>query len=147
MGFLIAKSGFQLVNGGYGGTMLASAKGAKEAGGHTLGVTTDQFPDSKANPFIDEEMRKQSWSERMHELIARGDGFVVLDGGTGTLAELSVIWEMERKGLHSKPASILGKNMQLVVSTLIRNPDIELPGTFAMVTTPEAAVDHLRGYF
>ena len=49
IGFSLAKAGFVVANGGYGGSMLASAKGAKEAGGKTIGVTTDDFGSSRSN--------------------------------------------------------------------------------------------------
>ena len=38
-GALLAKAGFTVANGGYGGTMLAAAKGAAEARGEIIGVT------------------------------------------------------------------------------------------------------------
>ena len=38
-GKILAQAGFTIANGGYGGTMLAEAKGAAEAGGEIIGVT------------------------------------------------------------------------------------------------------------
>ena len=42
-GKLLAHAGFTIANGGYGGTMLAAAKGAAEAGGNIIGVTCSAF--------------------------------------------------------------------------------------------------------
>jgi uncharacterized protein (TIGR00725 family) len=42
-GRLCAEAGFAIANGGYKGIMLASAKGAKSAGGKTFGVTCTAF--------------------------------------------------------------------------------------------------------
>ncbi len=41
LGAALAKSGFVVANGGYGGTMEATARGAREAGGTTIGVTAE----------------------------------------------------------------------------------------------------------
>ena len=56
LGRLLAKSGFTIANGGYGGTMLAAAKDAAEAGGHVIGVTCTAFGRSAANECISEEI-------------------------------------------------------------------------------------------
>jgi len=45
-GKLLAEAGFTIANGGYGGTMLAAAKGAAEVGGEIVGVTCSAFKNS-----------------------------------------------------------------------------------------------------
>ncbi len=145
-GCLLAKAGFTVANGGYQGSMLASAKGAKEAGGNTVGVTTDDFGSAK-NPFIDQEIRKKTWQERLHQLIKLADGYVVLDGGTGTLTEFMVVWEMGNKGFQKKPVVILGRYIRSGVKTLKQNPETRLPKEFRSISTPKAAVQYLRSYF
>lgn len=143
VGFLLAKAGFVVANGGYGGSMLASAKGAKAAGGSTIGVTTDEFYGTAKNEFIDREIRKPTWRERLYRLMELADGFVVLDGGTGTLTELAVAWEMKNKKLHQKPIVILGRTMQAVVHTLKQNPEVQIPERFQSAQTPREAVQYL----
>jgi hypothetical protein len=96
LGRLLAEGGFGVCNGGYGGLMEASARGAREAGGHTIGVTCTLWS-ARANPWIVEEVRTQSFLERLTTLIERGDAYIVLPGGTGTLAELALVWEMMNK--------------------------------------------------
>ena len=142
-GFLLAKAGFTLANGGYGGTMEASAKGAKDAGGKTIGVTTDEFQGSLANPFIDQEIKTKLWRERLFKLIDLADGFLILNGATGTMVELLVIWEMLNKGLLSKPAVILGKRMRLLADFLREFPDLQFSKQMTVRITPEFAVHFL----
>src|SRR3989338_3822208 len=77
-GFLLAKAGFVVANGGYGGAMEASAKGARDAGGKTVGVTTDEFQGSLANSFIDQEIKVKFWRERLFKLIDLAHGFLIL---------------------------------------------------------------------
>src|SRR5689334_11099528 len=85
LGSLLAEKGYAVCNGGYGGLMEASSRGAREAGGHTIGVTCAIWPRA-ANRYIVEEIRTQSFPERLLTLVERGDAYVVLPGGTGTLA-------------------------------------------------------------
>ena len=50
-----------------------------------------------------------SWQERLFELIRFGEGYVACKGGTGTLVELAVVWEMLNKGVMAgKPFVTLG---------------------------------------
>ena len=145
-GFLLAKAGFTVVNGGYSGSMLASAKGAKKAGGNTIGVTTDDFGSTR-NRFIDEEIRKKTWQERLHQLIELADGYVVLDGGTGTLTEFMVVWEMASKKFHHKPLVVLGRHIESLIKALKRNPEIKFPKDFRVVSSPKVAIQYLASYF
>src|SRR5579863_9327559 len=101
LGRLCAESGFAICNGGYTGLMEASARGANEAGGLTIGVTCDVLP-LRANRWIAEEVRTHSYPERLMTLVARGDAYVVLPGGTGTLVELALAWELMNKSVLSR---------------------------------------------
>lgn len=98
VGYELAGAGFVVANGGYAGTMEASAKGAKEADGGTIGVTCRAFGRSKVNDYIDREIETANLQERLETLIELGSGYVVLPGGTGTLTELAYAWEMMNKG-------------------------------------------------
>jgi uncharacterized protein (TIGR00730 family) len=143
-GVLLAKAGFTVANGGYDGAMLASAQGAKSAGGKTIGVTTDEFQGARKNEFIDQEIRKPLWRERLFQLIDLADGFVVLDGGTGTLVELMVIWEMGNKSFHEKPAVVLGNHMKKAIQALKQNPEVRIPKNFYFAETLKAAAEYLK---
>jgi uncharacterized protein (TIGR00730 family) len=98
LGTELAARGFVVCTGGYRGVMEAVSRGAKEAGGRTLGVTAKFFA-SRANKWLDEEIRVKNWRDRLFELVERGHGYVVCRGGTGTLVELAVVWEMLNKGV------------------------------------------------
>ncbi len=110
LGRALAKHGFAVCSGGYSGVMEAVSRGAKEAGGKTYGVTAEFFKSAKLNRWIDIEVRKETWEERLFELIRMGHGFVACKGGTGTLVELAVVWEMLNKSvMPSKPFAVLGE--------------------------------------
>jgi uncharacterized protein (TIGR00725 family) len=109
LGQALAKMGFQVCSGGYGGVMEAASRGAKEAGGHTVGITATFFR-GRANAWVDEERAVGSWEERLFELIRVAQGYVACKGGTGTLVELAVVWEMMNKGVMvAKPFVVLGE--------------------------------------
>src|SRR5438445_5689937 len=108
LGRALAEKGFAVCSGGYGGVMEAVSRGAKETGGKTYGVTAEFFT-AKANQWIDVEVRMKTWQERLFELIRLADGFVACKGGTGTLVELAVVWEMLNKSvIEGKPCAVLG---------------------------------------
>ena len=116
VGYELARAGFVVANGGYAGTMEASAKGAKEAHGQTIGVICQAFKRSEVNEYIDKEIETANLQERLEKLIELGSGYVVLPGGTGTLAELACAWEMINKGfLPGRIMVIMGDFWQPVV--------------------------------
>ncbi|HTP69270.1 MAG TPA: LOG family protein [Dongiaceae bacterium] len=115
LGAELAKRGFAVSTGGYGGTMEAASRGAKEAGGKVYGVTAEFFA-RKANAWVEVEVRKKTWADRLFGLIEMGDGFVVCKGGTGTLVELAVVWEMLNKNvIAGKPLVALGSFWRPIV--------------------------------
>jgi uncharacterized protein (TIGR00725 family) len=98
LGISLAKNGYSICNGGYGGSMEASARGALDAGGNTIGITVDLF-NSKVNKYIREDIKAVTLFERIEKLIDTGDAFIVLKGGTGTLLEIAAVWELIHKNL------------------------------------------------
>lgn len=132
--------------------MEAVSRGAKEAGGHTIAVTANSFT-SRANPWIDEEIRVDSWQERLFELIARAQGYVACPGGTGTLAELALVWEMLNKGvMREKPMIVLGKFWQPVIECVreieaIHDSRWSERGIIHSAATPAEAVEFLSASF
>jgi uncharacterized protein (TIGR00725 family) len=114
----LALAGFTVCNGGFGGIMEASARGAKDAGGKTIGVTFD-IKGRAANRWIDDNIHVPVLIDRMMKLVELGDAYVVLKGGTGTLLELAAVWEFINKGLLAeKPIVIVGDFWKNVVETL-----------------------------
>lgn len=124
----LALAGFTLCNGGYGGIMEASARGAKQAGGKTIGVICAAFPGRKANAWVDDVIVEESLINRLMKLMALGDAYVILKGGTGTLLELAAVWEFTNKGLMlEKPIVLVGDFWTGVVETLKEEMEWEGP--------------------
>lgn len=124
-GRMLARAGMTVCNGGYGGTMEASARGAKEAGGATVGVTVSIWP-RKPNAWIQREVKTPSLLERLMKLIELGDAYVVLPGGSGTLLEFACVLEMINKGIIvQKPIVLVGDYWEGVLETLRHEPGTE----------------------
>jgi uncharacterized protein (TIGR00730 family) len=151
LGRALAESGFAVCSGAYGGVMAGVSRGAKEAGGKTYGVTASFFA-GPVNPWIDTEVRVATWQERLFELIRLGHGFVACKGGTGTLVELAVVWEMLNKCVMTgKPFAVLG-DFWLPILERVREVELRHPAPWGerngrlvqVMPTPADAVRHLK---
>lgn len=106
VGATLAQLGYVVANGGYGGTMAASARGAKDARGTTIGVTCEIW-DAPVNEYIDRRISTSSLAQRLDTLISLGTGgYVILPGATGTLQELATVWERMGKGAIPRTAVV-----------------------------------------
>jgi|SoiMetStandDraft_2_1073263.scaffolds.fasta_scaffold163671_2 uncharacterized protein (TIGR00725 family) len=97
VGELLAEHGHTVMTGGYAGTMEATSKGAKEAGGHVIGVTVGQIErkfGTKKNPYVDEVIHYDTLYDRLHHLVAKCSAAIALPGGIGTLSEVALTWSM-----------------------------------------------------
>jgi hypothetical protein len=111
LGRELARSGYVVATGGYFGTMEATSRGAKEAGGHVIGVTASVFDDLRliANPYIDEEIKFPTLFQRLHHLVSFADAWVALPGGIGTLSEVSLTWSLMQIGeVKRQPFVVVG---------------------------------------
>ncbi len=116
LGKLLAERGHAVLTGGYMGTMEAVSRGAAEAGGHVIGVTCidiEEWRKSKPNQWVKEERRKKSLIERLQALIEGCDAAIALPGGAGTLAEISLMWNlMIVESLPPRPLILVGSGWQ-----------------------------------
>ena len=121
VGRLLAVQGAVLLCGGLGGVMEAAARGAKDAGGLTVGILPGA--DAKeANPYIEVPLAT-GMGEMRNALIVRAEQAVIaIGGGWGTLSEIALAQRIQTPvvGLHDAFASA-----------------IEIP----RVATPQAAVE------
>ncbi|MFC1716151.1 LOG family protein [Candidatus Poribacteria bacterium] len=149
LGKLLAQAGFIVCNGGYGGLMEASARGAKEAGGKTVGITTEVFGNSSPNLWLDVESRAESYTQRLMIMTSVADAFIVLKGGIGTLAEMTFVWTLTAVGELRKPIILVGDAWQKTVDDLskrmlIRDRDTQI---LKMVKTAEEAAEWLDEFW
>lgn len=145
LGSALAERGFIVCSGGYAGVMEAASRGAKEAGGRTIGITAKSFRSrANVNQWIDEEIRVATWQDRLFELVKRGDAYVTCKGGTGTLVELAVVWEMMKKGtMKTKPIVVLGEFWNPVIDCVRHLGEQDDDGLIHAATSPAAVAEHL----
>jgi uncharacterized protein (TIGR00730 family) len=123
LGRALAERGFSVVTGGYNGVMEAVSRGAKQAGGHVIGVTVDVIArnfERLPNAFLDQEVRTAALLERIDKMVELGAAYIVLPGGAGTLAELGIVWNLALLGaLQGKPIVVVGVGWERVLRTMI----------------------------
>lgn len=145
LGRALAQAGFQVANGGYGGAMLASARGASQAGGRVHGVTCKAFKRSAANEFVTDEISTETLEERLAALIRLGQAYVVLPGGTGTLLELADVWEHKHKGFADadRPIILFGDFWKPLVA-MMEQADPRTRSAVAIADTIEEVIRLLK---
>jgi hypothetical protein len=109
LGAAIARQGWTLVYGGNDcGCMGALADAARNAGGKVVGVTPKLLVDHGiADQKCDELLVTATMRERKGILESRGDAFITLPGGLGTLEEIFEILVGRTLGYHAKPVVLL----------------------------------------
>jgi uncharacterized protein (TIGR00730 family) len=112
LGAAIAEAGWSLVYGGNNiGPMGALADAARSRGGKVIGVTPQVFIDhGHADVACDELLVVESMRARKAVMEDRGDAFITLPGGLGTLEEFFEIVVGQFLGFHGKPVVLLNVN-------------------------------------
>jgi uncharacterized protein (TIGR00725 family) len=90
VGHEIAQRGATLVCGGRGGVMEAACRGARDAGGHTIGIMPGRgSKDSAPNPYVEFPIFTGMGLARNVIVVLSGDAVIAIDGSYGTLSELA----------------------------------------------------------
>ncbi|MBI2176968.1 MAG: TIGR00725 family protein [Candidatus Tectomicrobia bacterium] len=110
VGRLLAREGAVLVCGGLGGVMEAAARGAKSAGGLTIGILPGYDPAS-ANPHIDLPVCTGMGHARNAVIAATAGALIALEGSYGTLSEIALGLKLGRRvvglGRRESPPGVL----------------------------------------
>ena len=84
----LAKRGAILICGGLGGVMEAACKGAKSAGGTTIGILPGEDR-SAANPYVDTPIVTGIGYARNLIVVKSAEAVIAIDGSYGTLSEIA----------------------------------------------------------
>jgi uncharacterized protein (TIGR00725 family) len=124
IGRLLAERGCTVVTGGLGSVMAAAARGAKSAGGVTIGIVPGETR-AGANEWIDHVVVTGVGHARNLAVVASGDAVIAVGGQWGTMAEIGF-------------ANVLGRPV------VILEPGMELEGV-PRAATPAEAVELALG--
>ena len=143
LGRELAEAGADVMTGGYSGTMEACSRGARDAGGHVVGVTVDLFESrSPMNRWVAQRVHTPNLYERLKYLVEHAAGFIALPGSIGTLTEVFLTWTLlSVDGRARAPLVLLGDHWPDFLKSL-RHPDMVLPHLFEYVdhaATPREA--------
>jgi len=155
MGQSVARRGMTLVYGGGGtGMMGRLADGALGAGGHVIGVLTEQF-DTPAlrHARLTERRVVPTMHQRKAMMAELSEAFLALPGGFGTLEELFEMLCWAQLGLHQRPIGLLntGGYYDPLLAAIQRARDEgfiyqEHHALFFTATEPESLLDRIDEY-
>lgn len=143
IGITLGREGWTIVSGGYGGVMAAVSHGAQSVGAHTIGVISKSFSDREPNQWIEEVISVDTYEERLFKLIELGDAYIAMPGSTGTLAEVAMVWELQRQGIQpKKPLVLYSQFWTPLRAMMVAQGAVGRIGSLAQ--KPEDAVELLR---
>lgn len=113
LGTCFAKSHVQLINGGGSvGLMGEMARSVHDHGGRVVGVIPVALKEIEGRAYdaSDELILTETMRERKGIMYDRGDGYVALAGGYGTLEEFLEVLTLRKLGYHNKSIVLLNTN-------------------------------------
>ena len=134
VGAEIAKRGAILACGGLGGVMEAACRGAKNAGGQTLGILPSDVKEH-ANEFVDIAIPTGLGYARNFLVAKTGDAVIAIDGSAGTLSEIAIAW------FSNKPVISLVQSGGWAAKLAGERIDERRSDTVYAAITPEDAVE------
>ncbi len=152
-GAALAKAGYAVMTGGGPGIMEAANRGAREAGGLSLGCNIKLPFEQKPNPYLDKFIEFEHFFIRKVMLVKYSSAFVVMPGGFGTLDEaFEVMTLIQTNKLDHFPMVGMGGEFwqhlrtfareTMLQETVISPEDLDLIQTAA---TADEAVEIIQG--
>jgi hypothetical protein len=130
VGRLLAEGGATVVTGGLGEVMAAASRGAKGAGGTTIGIVPDESRD-RATEWVDHVVVTGIGHARNLAVVGSGDAVIAVGGKYGTLAEIGFAltlgrpvvvlepgWDVDGAHRAATPADAVKLALQLAQATL-----------------------------
>jgi len=151
VGRRFAEAGWAVITGGGGGVMEGANRGAREGGGLSVGFNIELPHEQGSNPYLDIEYTFDHFYARKVCFVRPAEGFVIFQGGFGTLDELTEALTLIQTGkIQHFPVVLFGSEYwsgmvewirdELLAGRMISPADLEL---LHMTDDPDEAVAHV----
>ena len=122
LGRELAQAGFGVITGGGPGIMEAANRGAKEAGGLSIGCNIELPREQEPNPYLDRFVEFDHFFVRKVMFVKYSCAFVLMPGGFGTLDEIFEVATLMQTGKIEKfPIVVMGSSFWKPMRGFIQN--------------------------
>jgi uncharacterized protein (TIGR00730 family) len=149
----LSRIGFTVMTGGGPGIMEAANRGARDAGGPSIGCNIILPQEQKPNPYLDRWIEFRYFFVRKVMLVKYSYAFVVLPGGFGTMDELfEALTLIQTKKILSFPVVLMGNEYygplvaflkSMIEARTIDPADLQL---LLVTDSVEEALAHIQKY-
>jgi uncharacterized protein (TIGR00730 family) len=153
--YLLAKEGFAIITGSGPGVMEAANKGAKRAGGHSVGLNIQIPLEQKPNKYVDMLIDFRYFFVRKVMFVKYAKAFVIMPGGYGTLDEFTeAINLIQTKRISKFPVVLFGSEywrgmLDWLKNTVLKHGNINKQdlNIFTLVDSPKEVVEVIKKFY
>ena len=154
VGARISQLGFTVLTGGGPGVMEAANRGAKDAGGFSVGCNIELPQEQQPNPYLDRFIEFRYFFIRKVMLVKYSYGFIIMPGGFGTLDEMFEALTLIQTGkIKGFPVILMGTAywqplVQFIRQTMVQAKTIShSDGNLLFLTdSPDEAMAYLQAH-